>query len=72
MQSVYEELFGDAADLTAGMACDTASGMGFGRDSQMEDTADGGYHQRSQANARERFRTHRYVDVQVTCAINYC
>ncbi|XP_001660912.2 basic helix-loop-helix transcription factor scleraxis [Aedes aegypti] len=58
MQSVYEELFGDAADLTAGMACDTASGMGFGRDSQMEDTADGGYHQRSQANARERFRTH--------------
>ncbi|XP_062539110.1 uncharacterized protein LOC134207401 isoform X2 [Armigeres subalbatus] len=48
MQSVYDELFGDVAGLATGMDCDSHGGV----------SPDGGYHQRSQANARERFRTH--------------
>lgn len=59
MQSVYEELFGDAAQPLAEIGCDPSCAIGFGKDSQGEGSVDGEYHQRSQANARERFRTHR-------------
>nr|XP_019558574.2 basic helix-loop-helix transcription factor scleraxis-like [Aedes albopictus] len=58
MQSVYEELFGDAAQPLAEIGCDPSCAIGFGKDSQDEGSVDGEYHQRSQANARERFRTH--------------